>query len=91
MNIRSLDDGLTPEQRIANTIRAARDSVWVINNELANFAANNNVLTEEMQGNIQRNVEHLEIVMTREGIADSSEDLSDLTNAIAAGRAVLPQ
>lgn len=85
------DTELTPEQRVTNTVRAARDSVWVVNDELAKYAANNNVLTDEMKGNIERNVAHLELVVANPDVVSLGGDITDLTDAITAGRAVLPQ
>jgi hypothetical protein len=59
--------------------------VWVINDEIAKLA-NNMPWNDERRGNIERNVAHLEIVMSNTQISDSGLDLSDLTAAIAAGK-----
>jgi hypothetical protein len=73
------------QEEVEGTVRAARDSVWVINDELSKLA-NNMPWNEERKGNIERNVAHLEIVMADPEISGSGLDLSDLTTAIAAGK-----
>jgi hypothetical protein len=73
------------QEKIESTVRVARDSVWVINDELAKLA-NNMPWNEERKGNIERNVSHLEIVMSDPEISGSGLDLSDITAAIAAGK-----
>lgn len=73
------------QEQIEGTVRAARDSVWVINDEIAKLA-NNMPWDEERKGNIERNVGHLELVMANPEISGSGLDLSDLTAAIAAGK-----
>lgn len=72
------------QEQIEGTVRAARDSVWVINDELSKLA-NNMPWNEERKGNIERNVAHLELVMANPEISGSGLDLSDLTAAINAG------
>lgn len=84
-----IEQDLTLEQRVEGTIRAARDSVWVVNDSLEKMQAAGGTLSQELRGNIQRNVGHLELVMADPEISGSGQDLSDLTNAIAAGKAVL--
>jgi hypothetical protein len=79
-----MQENMTQEQ-IESTVSAARDSVWVINDEIAKLA-NNMPWNDERRGNIERNVAHLEIVMSNTQISDSGLDLSDLTAAIAAGK-----
>ena len=79
-----MNENMTREQ-IESTVRAARDSVWVINDEIAKLA-NNMPWNNERRGNIERNVAHLEIVMSKTQITESGLDLSDLTAAIAAGK-----
>ena len=79
-----MQENMTQEQ-IESTVRAARDSVWVINDEIAKLA-NNMPWNDERRGNIERNVAHLELVMSNTQISGSGLDLSDLTAAIAAGK-----
>lgn len=78
---------MTQEQILA-TIRAARDSVWVINDSLEKLAAGA-PLDEQLRGNIDRNVSHLKLVVANPEIANSGEDISDLHAAISAGEAAL--
>jgi len=78
----------TPEQ-IAATIRAARDSVWVVNEQLAKLAGGE-TMNDQIKGNIQRNVDHLKLIMADSEVTGSGDDLSDLSAAITAGEAALP-
>lgn len=78
----------TPET--LQTIRAARDSVWVIEDSLAKVAAGA-TLSDELHGNIDRNVEHLKLVVGNPDVSESGEDISDLHNAIAQGSAAIAQ
>lgn len=73
------------QEQIEGTVRAARDSVWVINDELSKLA-NNMPWNEERKGNIERNVAHLDLVMANPEISGAGLDLSDLTAAINAGK-----
>lgn len=79
-----MNEQMTQEE-IEGTVRAARDSVWVVNDELAKLA-NNLPWNNERKGNIERNVAHLELVMANPQISGSGLDLSDLTAAINAGK-----
>jgi hypothetical protein len=78
----------TDQERVDGTVRAARDSVWVITDELQK-KADRGELTDEGRGNIERNVAHLEIVMADPKVVELGGDLSDLTAAIANGKAAL--
>lgn len=80
---------MTAEQ-VTQTIRAARDSVWVINDEIEKLA-NGMPANQERKGNIDRNVSHLKIVVANPQVAESTEDISDLNAAIAAGEAKLAE
>ena len=75
---------------IQRTIRVARDSVWVINDEIEKLAAGAEA-NKERKGNIDRNVAHLKIVVSDIDVVNSGEDISDLTAAIAAGEAKLAE
>lgn len=78
------------EEQVTGHIRAMRDSVTVINQELARTEP----LTEQQKGNISRNVKHLEIMMAKPFViarVDGGEDLSDVTTAITAGNAKLAE
>jgi hypothetical protein len=79
-----MQENMTQEQ-IEGTVRAARDSVWVINDEIEKLS-NNMPWNDERRGNIERNVAHLELVMANTQISGSGLDLSDLTAAIAVGK-----
>jgi hypothetical protein len=75
-------------EQIQSTIRAARDSVWVINEEIQKLSAGGS-LTDDARGNIERNVEHLKIIVADAEIVASGEDISDLQTAITSGEATL--
>ena len=75
-----MEERVPTTQEILQTISAARDSVWVIGDEILK----ENTTKENIQ-TIQRNVGHLELVMSNEYVTGSGEDLSDLTDAIQDG------
>lgn len=77
---------LTPEQMAENDLRAAADSVTLIN-RLVEAAEH----SEEIDAAVRRNYQHLEIVMEREHIIADTSDKSSITNAIAAGKAFAPE
>jgi ribonucleotide monophosphatase NagD (HAD superfamily) len=77
-----MEERIRTTQEIAQTISAARDSVWVISDEILK----ENITKQNVQA-VQRNVAHLEIVMSNEDVTGSEEDLSDLTDAIQDGNA----
>lgn len=75
-------------EQVTRHISAMRDSVTVINQEVARTET----LTEEQRNNIDRNVRHLELMMEKSFIqarVTGGEDLSDITAAITAGKAKL--
>ena len=79
-----MEERVPTTKQILQTISAARDSVWVIGDEILKENTNkDNVQT------IQRNVAHLRIVMRSEHITGSGENLSDLTKAIEDGDAFI--
>jgi hypothetical protein len=75
-------------EEIQSTIRAARDSVWVISDEIEKLGTRGE-LTNDGRGNIERNVGHLKIVVSSTEITESGEDISDLHSSIAAGEQAL--
>jgi hypothetical protein len=78
------------QEEIQGTIKAARDSVWVIDDSLEKLA-NGAAATNEIKGNIDRNVSHLKLVVGNPEIANSGEDISDLYQAITDGEAKLAE
>jgi hypothetical protein len=84
-----MQEEMTIEQ-IRGTIKAARDSVHVINEVLEQLAAAKPA-NKERKGNLQRNVGHLKIIVAKQEIIDSGEDIQDLHTAIAAGEAKLAE
>lgn len=77
-------------EEIQRTITVARDSVWVIDDELAKLA-DGQPANQERKGNIERNVGHLKLVVANPEIASSGENISDLQTAITAGEAKLAE
>jgi hypothetical protein len=77
-------------EQIQGTIRAARDSVWVIEYTIQQLADGNSA-NSERKGNINRNVEHLKIIVADKEIVDSGENIADLVAAIATGEAKLAE
>ena len=75
-----MEERIPTTQEILQTISAARDSVWVIGDEISKEN-----ITEENVRTVQWNIEHLGIVMSSEHVTASGEDLSDLTDAIQDG------
>jgi hypothetical protein len=67
-------------EEILGTIKAARDSVWVIDSSIEK-----EVITEGIIDDVKRNVAHLQIVTSSEHIINSGEDISDLLAAIENG------
>lgn len=79
-----MEEKIPTTQEIARTISAARDSVWVVGDEISK----ENITKENVQ-TVQRNVSHLELVMSNEYVTGSEADLSDLTDAIQDGNAFI--
>jgi hypothetical protein len=77
-------------EQIQGTIRAARDSVWVVTDEIEKLTAGQPA-NNERKGNIERNVAHLKLIVADQEIIDSGEDIADLHAAIAAGEAKLAE
>jgi hypothetical protein len=75
-------------EQIQGTIRAARDSVWVISDEIEKLTTRGQ-LTKDGRGNIERNVGHLRIVVADTELVASGEDIADLHSAIASGEQAL--
>jgi hypothetical protein len=77
-------------EQIRGTIRSARDSVWVITDEIEKLNAGGTP-NKNVKGNIDRNVSHLKLVVADQEIIDSDEDIADLTAAITTGGAKLAE
>ena len=68
----------TPEEQLEQDLKALGDSVWVIETTLA--------LTEKTPADletIERNVQHIELMLTKEHIANSGTDLKPFTAILA--------
>lgn len=77
--------------QIQGIINSARDSVWVITDEIEKLTAGAALPNENNKGNIDRNVEHLKLIVADKEIVNSGEDIADLIAAIATGEAKLAE
>lgn len=82
--------GMPSTPSIQDTIRVARDSVWVVNDTIQKLT-NGAEPTDDLKSAIDRNVAHLKIVVNNPDVATSGEDISDLNAAITAGEAKLAE
>jgi predicted nucleic acid-binding Zn-ribbon protein len=77
-------------EQIQATIRAARDSVWVVNDEIQKLT-DGQPANDERKDNIERNVAHLKLIVESSEISGSGEDITDLQTAITVGEAKLAE
>ena len=87
------------DQTVAEVLSAADDSVTLINDINTNGSDSEYVIEgstqEEINDMVQRNVDHLEIVLAYDGennqpdVAGSSDDKSSYTSAITTGKAYI--
>ena len=75
-------------EEIQATIRAARDSVWVINSTIASLNEGK-LANASRKSDIDRNVSHLKLVVADPEILASGQDIGDLFTAIEEGEAKL--
>ena len=82
-------------QTVAEVLSAADDSVTLINDINTNGSDSeyiaDNFTQDEINDMVQRNVDHLEIILayTEPDVAGSSEDKSSYTSAITTGKAYI--
>ena len=74
--------------QIQGTIRAARDSVHVVTEQIEKLVAGATP-NKEIKGNLERNVGHLKLIVSDTEVVSSGEDIADLQAAITAGDAKL--
>ena len=75
---------LTEEQKVARHISAMGDSVTVINEAIEKGDHSKNA-----HKRIEANVSHLELMIGKDMIANSGQDLTAFTAAIAAGKSFI--
>ena len=63
----------------------ANDYLWGLSNEIETPA------TPSLKGELERNVEHLKIIVADKAVVDSKEDIKDLQDAITVGEAKLAE
>lgn len=78
------------QEEILQTITAARDSVWVIEDTIAKLD-DGAVASDNLKSDIDRNVAHLKLVIADGEIVNSGEDISDLELAVEVGEAKLAE
>ena len=78
-------------QTVAEVLTAATDSVTLINDINGGTYDVTGLTQEEINELVQRNVDHLEIILayTDPDVAGSSEDKSSYTSAITTGKAYI--
>lgn len=81
---------LGTSEQIQRSITAARDSVGVVNEVLAKLAAGDQP-TNQVKGNLERNVGHLKIITSSQEVIDSGQNIEDLKEAIVIGEAKLAE
>jgi hypothetical protein len=84
-----------PNQTVAEVLSSADDSVTLINDINTNGSDSKYVsegeTQEEINSKVQRNVDHLEIILAYKepDVAGSSDDKSSYTSAITTGKAYI--
>jgi hypothetical protein len=84
-----------PDQTVAEVLSAADDSVSLINDINTNGGDSEYIVSdlsqEEINDIVQRNVDHLEIILayTDPDVAGSSDDKSSYNSAITTGKAYI--
>jgi len=78
-------------QTVEQVLTAATDSVTLINNINSGTHDVGNMTQEEIKEMVQRNVDHLEIILayTEPDVVGDSSDKSSYTDAIATGKAYI--
>jgi len=78
-------------QTVTEVLTAATDSVTLINNINSGTHDVGNMTQEEIKEMVQRNVDHLEIILayTEPDVVGDSSDKSSYTDAIATGKAYI--
>ena len=76
---------------VTEVLTAATDSVTLINDVNGGTHDVGNMTQEEINDMVQRNVDHLELILayTDPDVAGDSSDKSTYTNAIATGKAYI--
>lgn len=72
------------EEQLAARVSAMGDSLWLINKLIAE-----DIHSENIHDDIDRNIRHLEIMLSKESIKNSTYDLTSFETAIANGRAFI--
>ena len=78
-------------QTVEQVLTAATDSVTLINNINSGTHDVGNMTQEEINDMVQRNVDHLELILayTDPDVVGDSSDKSSYTDAIATGKAYI--
>ena len=85
----NLSETPTPEQ-IAQDFKAMDDSVWVIDNKIENGPYEFQT-QEEANAEVDRNVRHLELMLSKEYIQEDGHELATYQVAITDGTAYIAE
>ena len=85
----NLSETPTPEQ-IAQDFKAMDDSVWVIDNKIENGPYEFQT-QEEANAEVDRNVQHLELMLSKEYIQEDGHELATYQVAIEDGNAYIAE
>ena len=74
---------------LSQHIKALNDSVVVIENTIAIVLPESGMYTYKNKRDLERNIQHIEIMLQKDQIQQSNEDLSTYNNTIISGNAFL--
>jgi len=77
------------ERNVTEILSAATDSVSLINGVDAGTWSVEGMEQSEINDMVQRNVDHLEIILAYEEVVADSSDKSSYTDAVATGKAYI--
>jgi hypothetical protein len=77
------------EQNVTEILSAADDSVILINGISDGSIVRDDLEQSEINDMVQRNVDHLEIILAYEEVVADSSDKSSYTDAISTGNAYI--
>jgi len=81
---------LTPEEKATNDLRAAMDSVDLVNKLVSSSDQNPSNASEQVLNSLDRNYRHVEIVLKREWVvANNTSDKTPFTSAVTVAKAYI--
>lgn len=82
------DDELFTEEDIDNIIRSMGDSVNLVNDYVAGEAPSR-MPPSRIRDTVKRNLEHLELMLSKKHIKESGRNLTEITECIERGKKFL--